>query len=97
MYWYTRNSAKKINSSSLIADAWHHRSDAFSSVGSLVGIGGSIIGFKILDPLAAIVIAIIILKVSYDIGKDAVEKVHNKIEESFSEAKHCMVHVNPQY
>lgn len=57
-----------------MADAWHHRSDAFSSVGSLIGIGGSIIGFKILDPLAAIVITIIILKVSYDIGKDAVEK-----------------------
>lgn len=155
MYWYTRNSAKKINSPSLMADAWHHRSDAFSSIGSLIGIGGSIIGFRILDPLAAIIIAIIILKVSYDIAKDAVEKivdvscdekiveeikrltleevgvkgidsffgakfyidleisvdgnislseahtiaerVHTKIEESFSDAKHCMVHVNLEY
>ena len=40
MYWYTRYYAKKIDSSALMADAWHHRSDAFSSIGALVGIGG---------------------------------------------------------
>ena len=57
MYWYTRNSAKKVNSTSLMAEAWHHRSDAFSSVGSLFGSGGSILGFYLLDLLVASVYA----------------------------------------
>ena len=51
MYWYTRNAAKKINSGALMADAWHHRSDALSSVGSFVGIFGARMGFPMLDPL----------------------------------------------
>ena len=46
MYWYTRYNAKKIDSSALMADAWHHRSDAFSSIGALVGIGGARLGFQ---------------------------------------------------
>ena len=48
MYWYTRYYAKKINSTAFMADAWHHRSDAFSSVGSLIGIGGAMLGFQCL-------------------------------------------------
>ena len=55
MYWYTRNAAKKINSGALMADAWHHRSDALSSFGSFVGIFGSRLGFPMLDPLASVV------------------------------------------
>ena len=49
MYWYTRYHAKRIDSSALMADAWHHRSDAFSSIGALVGIAGSRLGFPIMD------------------------------------------------
>ena len=45
MYWYTRFHAKKIDSSALMADAWHHRSDALSSVGALVGIAASRRGY----------------------------------------------------
>lgn len=56
MYWYTRYYAKLINSSAFLADAWHHRSDAFSSIGSLVGIGGAMMGFPALDPAASVVI-----------------------------------------
>lgn len=41
MYWYTRYNAKRIDSSALMADAWHHRSDAFSSIGALIGIAGA--------------------------------------------------------
>ena len=52
MYWYTRNAARKIDSAALMADAWHHRSDALSSVGSFVGVLGARMGFPILDPLA---------------------------------------------
>ena len=75
MYWYTRYYAKKIDSSALMADAWHHRSDAFSSVGSLIGIGGAMFGFPVLDPLASVVICIFILKVAFDIFKDALDKM----------------------
>ena len=52
MYWYTRYYAKKIDSSALMADAWHHRSDAFSSIGALVGIVGARMGFPVMDPIA---------------------------------------------
>lgn len=75
MYWYTRYYAKLINSSAFLADAWHHRSDAFSSVGSLIGIGGAMLGFPVLDSVASVVICLFILKVSYDILKDSVTKL----------------------
>lgn len=75
MYWYTRHSAKKIDSSALMADAWHHRSDAFSSIGSLIGVGGAMLGWPVLDSLASVVICLFILKVAYDILKDALSKM----------------------
>ena len=56
MYWYTRSIAKKINSGALLADALHHRNDALTSVGSLIGISGAMLGYPIFDPLAAIAI-----------------------------------------
>lgn len=157
MYHYTKRAAKKLNSSAMMADAWHHRSDALSSVGSFIGIGGAMIGIPILEPAASILICIFIAKAAFDIFMDAVnrlidsscpeeetesmkkiisaiegvrkidmirtrrfgsrvyvdveisedgnlnlisahdiaERVHNKIEESFPDVKHCMVHVNP--
>ena len=75
MYWYTIYYAKKINSESLKADAWHHRSDAFSSIGSLIGIAGSMLGLTLLDSLASIVICGFIIKVAYDIFRDSLDKV----------------------
>jgi len=75
MYWYTRIAAKKIDSSALMADAWHHRSDAFSSVGSFAGILGARLGFPILDPLACLAICLFILKAAVDIFKDAINKM----------------------
>lgn len=75
MYWYTRYYAKLINSAAFMADAWHHRSDALSSVGSLIGIGGAMLGFPVLDSVASVVICLFILKVAYDILKDAVTKM----------------------
>ncbi|WP_330641914.1 cation diffusion facilitator family transporter [Cuneatibacter sp. NSJ-177] len=71
MYWYTRHYAKILNSPAFMADAWHHRSDAFSSIGSLIGIAGAMLGFPVLDSAASVVICIFILKVSYDILKGA--------------------------
>jgi cation diffusion facilitator family transporter len=75
MYWYTRHYAKLINSAAFMADAWHHRSDALSSVGSLIGIGGAMLGFPVLDSVASVVICLFILKVGCDILKDAIAKM----------------------
>lgn len=75
MFWYTKGHAKRINSSALMADAWHHRSDALSSVGALIGICGARLGFPLLDPIASLVICLFIAKAAYDIFKDAVDKM----------------------
>ncbi len=71
MYWYTRSFAKKIKSSAFMADAWHHRSDALSSIGSLIGIGGAMLGVPVLEPVACVCICLCILKVAYDVIRDA--------------------------
>lgn len=157
MYWYTRYYAKLIHSAAFMADAWHHRSDALSSIGSFIGIAGAMLGFPVMDSIASVVICLFILKVAYDIMKDAVvkmldtscgeeyeanirscvsqqkdvvgidelrtrmfgnrvyidmeiavdgekslneshaiaERVHNELEDKFTDVKHIMIHVNP--
>lgn len=75
MYWYTRYYANLIHSSAFLADAWHHRSDAFSSIGSLIGIAGAMMGYPVLDSVASVVICLFIVKASYDILKDGVVKL----------------------
>ena len=157
MYRYTKVCAIKIHSSAFLADAWHHRSDALSSIGALIGIAGARMGYPVLDQLAGFVICIFIFKVSFDILKDSLDKmldkaadketvksikskiaeqpgvekidmiktrmfgdriyvdveiaikkdvtlevahdiaehVHHTVEETFSEVKHIMVHMNP--
>ncbi|RDY26669.1 cation transporter [Romboutsia weinsteinii] len=66
-YRITIKVANKINSPALKADAWHHRSDALSSIAAFVGIGGSMLGFKALDPIASVVVALFVAKVGIDI------------------------------
>ena len=75
MFRYTMHYARKLDSSAFKADAWHHRSDAMSSVGAFAGIGLARLGFPIMDPIAGLVIAVLILKVAYDIFKDAIAKM----------------------
>ena len=75
MYWYTRYYAQRIDSSALMADAWHHRSDALSSIGALIGIGGAMLGFPVMDSIASLVIFVFIAKAAYDIFRDAMEKM----------------------
>jgi len=87
MYWYTRAAAKKINSSALMADAWHHRSDAFSSIGSFIGIFGARMGFPMMDSLACLVICLFIVKASVDIFRDAVSKMVDKACDADTEEK----------
>ena len=157
MYWYTIYYAKKIDSQALKADAWHHRSDAFSSVAGFVGILGAMLGVYVLEGIATVLIALLIIKVSYDIVKivlrqltdhaapeelvgkiyktinddedvknvdllktrisgsiiyveaeiavdrelsiveahDIAQRVHDKIETTFEEVRHIVIHVNP--
>lgn len=89
MFWYTRAAAKKINSGALMADAWHHRSDALSSIGAFIGILGARLGFPILDPIASVVICIFIAKASIDIFRDAIDKMvdHSCDEETVEKMK----------
>ena len=75
MYWYTRFYAKRLDSGALMADAWHHRSDALSSVGALLGILAARMGFPIFDPIASLVICLFIAKAAFDIFKDAIAKM----------------------
>ena len=78
MFWYTRGAARKIDSGALMADAWHHRSDALSSVGALVGILFARNGYPVMDVVASLIICVFIVKASYDIFKDAVDKMVDK-------------------
>jgi len=82
MYQYTRKAAKQIDSDALMADAWHHRSDALSSIGALIGIGGARLGLPILDPIASLVICVFIAKAAYEIFRDAINKM---VDESVDE------------
>ncbi|MFW6229802.1 MAG: cation diffusion facilitator family transporter [Halanaerobium sp.] len=70
LYRFTIKIGEEINSRGLIADAHHHRSDAFSSIAALIGIAGAKLGFRFLDPLAGLVVAFLILKVGYEIMRD---------------------------
>lgn len=157
MYRFTIKCARQIHSPSMAADAWHHRSDAISSVGSLVGVAGICLGYPIVDVLACFMISVFIFKAAYDICADACRRmidasgdqsvveciqntilrnpdvlsldliktrlfgsklyvdvevtldhnmsfeqahqvahiIHDSVEDTVSEVKHCMVHVNP--
>lgn len=75
MYWYTRYYAKLLHSEAFMADAWHHRSDALSSIGSFIGIGGAMLGFPVMDSVASVIICLFILKVAYDILKNALKNM----------------------
>ena len=78
MFWYTRGAAKKIDSGALMADAWHHRSDALSSIGALLGIAGSRMGYPVLDSVASVAISFFIVKAAYEIFIDAIDKMVDK-------------------
>ncbi len=95
MYWYTRSAASKINSGALMADAWHHRSDALSSVGSFIGVLGARLGFPVLDPLASIIICVFIVKVAFDIFKDSMDKMVDRAcdDETTEEMKRVVLSV----
>lgn len=87
LYHYTAKAGKEVNSQAVVANAWHHRSDAISSGGTLVGIAGAMFlgdRWRILDPIAAIVVSFFIIKSGYDIMRPA---INDLLEASLSEAE----------
>ncbi len=82
MYRYTVIIANKIKSPALKADAWHHRSDAFSSIASFVAILGSMAGFAYCDPIGSLIISVIIFKVASDILKESIDQITDKAASS---------------
>ncbi|MBR5343020.1 MAG: cation transporter [Oscillospiraceae bacterium] len=91
MFWYTRFHAKRIDSGALMAEAWHHRSDALSSVGALIGIAGARMGYPVLDPVASLVICFFIAKAAFDIFRDATAKMvdHSCSEQTEQALRDC--------
>ncbi len=75
MFWYTRHYAKILMSDAFMADAWHHRSDAISSVAALIGIGGSMLGVPVLEPAASVIIAFFIAAVAVGLLKDSLNQL----------------------
>jgi len=87
LYRYTVKVGKKIESQAVVANAWHHRSDAFSSIGTMLGIGGAILlgeKWHVLDPLAAIVVSLFIIKVAIEISSGSVKEL---VESSLDDAE----------
>lgn len=75
---FTNRVGKKVNSQAVIANAWHHRSDAYSSIGTVFGIGGAILlgnEWAVLDPLAAMIVSLFIVKAAYGLIKQAFEEL----------------------
>ena len=82
LFWYTKSVGDKINSNAVIANAWHHRSDAFSSIGTTLGISGAIFlgeSWRILDPIAGVIVSFFILKVAFELGMPS---IHELLERS---------------
>ena len=87
MFWITSACAKKINSGALKADAWHHRSDALSSVGSFIGILCAMLGYPIMDSIAAIIIGILIIKAAVSVFKESIDKMTDMACDKSTERK----------
>ncbi len=93
MFWYTHAAAKRIRSTALKAEAWHHRSDALSSVGALIGIAGARLGAPILEPVASIVICLFIFKVAIDVFRNAIDQMvdHSCDEATETDLRNCVM------
>jgi cation diffusion facilitator family transporter len=75
LFWWTLHHAKRVRSDMLRANAWHHRSDAISSIVVLVGVGGTLAGLPYLDAVAAFIVAVMISKIAWDLGSEAVREL----------------------
>jgi cation diffusion facilitator family transporter len=78
LYHYTVRAGKRLSSPSVVANAWHHRSDALSSLGTTLGIGGAIVlgeKWRVLDPIAAVVVSLFIIKVAIQLLKPCIDEL----------------------
>ena len=78
LYRYTVKVGSSINNQAVIANAWHHRSDAFSSIGTMLGIGGAIFlggQWRVLDPIAGVIVSLFIMKVAVELGLPSVKEL----------------------
>ncbi|HAC42636.1 MAG TPA: cation-efflux pump [Paraprevotella xylaniphila] len=97
IYRYTIHVGRKINSNAVIANAWHHRSDAFSSIGTAMGIGGAIAlgeSWSVLDPMAAVIVSFFIMKVSVQLLKPCVDELTEKSLPDEIEKEICLIAEN---
>lgn len=97
IYRYTIHVGRRINSSAVIANAWHHRSDAFSSIGTAIGIEGAILlgeSWSVLDPMAAVVVSFFIMKVSVQLLKPCVDELTEKSLPDEIEKEICLITEN---
>lgn len=81
LYQWTVRQGRRLRSAAVVANAWHHRSDALSSLGTTVGIGGAIVlgeAWRVLDPLAAVVVSVLILKVAMQLFVPSMEELLEK-------------------
>lgn len=81
LYQYTVFKGRKLNSQAVVANAWHHRSDAFSSIGTAAGIGGAILlgdHWRVLDPVAAVIVSFFIMKVAVQLLIPCVDELLEK-------------------
>ena len=93
MFWYTWATARRFDSASLRAAVWHHRSDALSSVGALIGIAGARLGRPVMEPAASFVICLFILKAGIDIFRDTVDKLvdHASDDKTVAALRRCVM------
>ncbi|MBR3147702.1 MAG: cation transporter [Eubacterium sp.] len=87
MFWYTLYQARRIRSGAFRADAWHHRSDALSSVGALIGIGAARMGYPVMDSVAGLIISVVILVVAARIISEAVNNMLDRSADPEMEEK----------
>lgn len=100
LYRYTVKRGKALDSSSVVANAWHHRSDALSSIGTAIGIGGAVFlgeQWRILDPIAAVVVSIFIIKVAVELIKPCIDElVERSLPEEVEQRIHALILQSPQ-
>ncbi|VAW56032.1 Cobalt-zinc-cadmium resistance protein [hydrothermal vent metagenome] len=96
LYQYTMRVAKQVKSKLLEANAWHHRSDAMSSIIVFIGIAGAMWGYPLLDPIAAIIVAVMICKIGWELGLQSFQElVDTGLEpETLSEMKETILSVD---
>lgn len=93
LFQWTARVGRQVNSPAVVANAWHHRSDALSSIGTAIGIGGAIVlgpQWRVLDPVAAVVVSVFIIRVALKLFRPSIEEL---LEKSLpAEDEQCIMH-----